>query len=135
MAHRPWPRPIGTAALGAALAGPPSPGGARRARPDGVAARAPLRGERAGVGLGAVVELVLRRTAGVPALVDRLLDALIEQAGPDRSRLGDPARTPPGLLAQLGYAMQAQPAGVRGLLLARRSARRSRPRCWSRCSA
>ena len=64
------------------------------------------------------------RTAGTPVLVDRLLDALVEQVGPDRARLANlpPARLsqpPPGLLAQLGYAVQAQDAGVRGLLLAR----------------
>ena len=67
-----------------------------------------------------LVELVLERTAGLPVLVDRLLDALVELAGPDRGP--DPAAAtgrPPGLLAQLGYTVAAQEPGVRGLLLAR----------------
>jgi DNA-binding CsgD family transcriptional regulator len=131
VAHRPWPRPTGTAALGAALAVHRPPVVLDVLDRTGVLARTTLRlgrsaggdpatGEPAtvGPGLAQLVELVTERTAGVPVLVDRLLDALAEQGG-DRSRIPLPDRSPPGLLVQLGYTVTAQEAGVRALLLAR----------------
>ncbi len=118
VAHRPWPRPTGTAALGAALAGHRPPVVLDVLDRAGVAARAGLRLAEPPA-LGPLVELVFERTAGLPVLVDRLLDALVEQAGPDRARIPLPDRSPPGVLAQLGYTVAAQGPGVRGLLLAR----------------
>jgi DNA-binding CsgD family transcriptional regulator len=122
VAHRPWPRPTGTAALGAALAARRPPVVLDALDRAGVASRVTLRlGEPAGAAgsaLTQLVEMVLERTAGLPVLVDRLLDALAEQIGSDRARLPMPDRSPPGLLAQLGYTVAAQDPGVRGLLLA-----------------
>ena len=90
VAHRPWPRPTGTAALGAALAVHRPPVVLDVLDGAGVLARAALRlGEpaaSAGSGLAQLVELVLERTAGLPVLVDRLLDALSEQARTGRCR-------------------------------------------------
>ncbi|WP_433277116.1 LuxR C-terminal-related transcriptional regulator [Pseudonocardia xinjiangensis] len=123
VAHRPWPRPTGTAALGAALASARPPVVLDALDRTGVAARAGLLlGARSGSlehPPAELVDRVLAQTGGVPALVDRLLTAFIEQAGPDRSRVALPARPPAGLLAQLGYVVQALGPGVRGLLLAR----------------
>jgi DNA-binding CsgD family transcriptional regulator len=122
VAHRPWPRPTGTAALGAALAARRPPVVLDVLDRAGVAARTAqrLRAPAGPDGARAeLVELVLEWTAGVPALVDRLLDALAEQAGPERGRIPLPDRSPPGLLVQLGYTVAAQEPGVRGLLLAR----------------
>ncbi len=110
VAHRPWPRPTGTAALGAALAASRPPVVLDVLDRAGVAARVELRGRGSSEQL---VDAVRVRTAGVPALVDRLLDALAEHPGQD------PTAPPAGLLAQVGYAVQAQGPGVRGLLLAR----------------
>ncbi len=122
VAHRPWPRPAGTAALGEALAGRRPPVVLDVLDRAGVASRAALRlGEPAsagGSGVAALLDLVLERTAGLPLLVDRLLDGLAEQLGPDRARPPVLGRAPAGLLMQLGYAVQAQDQGVRGLLLA-----------------
>jgi DNA-binding CsgD family transcriptional regulator len=120
-AHRPWPRPDGLSALGVALAADRAPvvlGPLDRA---GVQARAGhLLGERAARPSDAVVDLVLAQTGGYPALVDRMLTALIEQSGPDPARWRwDPTRPPGGLLAQLGYVVHRLPAGVRDLLRAR----------------
>jgi DNA-binding CsgD family transcriptional regulator len=123
VAHRPWPRPTGTAALGAALAARRPPVVLDVLDRAGVASRATLRlGEppaAAGSGVAALLDLVLERTGGLPLLVDRLLDALAEQLGPDRARPPVLDRSPAGLLVQLGYAVAAQDQGVRGLLLAR----------------
>ena len=121
VAHRPWPRPNGISALGAALAVHRHPVVLDALDRAGVASRATLRvGEPASSSgsLGPLVELVFERTAGLPVLVDRLLDALVEQAGADRARIPLPDRSPPGLLAQLGYTVAAQEPGVRALLLA-----------------
>ncbi|HVH22782.1 MAG TPA: helix-turn-helix transcriptional regulator [Pseudonocardia sp.] len=121
VAHRPWPRPNGIAALGAALAAHRPPVVLDVLDRAGVASRAALRVGEPASSSGSVaplVELVHERTAGLPVLVDRLLDALVEQAGADRARIPLPERSPPGLLAQLGYAVAAQEPGVRGLLLA-----------------
>ncbi|OZM83011.1 helix-turn-helix transcriptional regulator [Pseudonocardia sp. MH-G8] len=118
VAHRPWPRPTGTAALGAALAAARPPVVLGALDRTGVAARATLH-------LGAehppveLVDHVLERTAGVPGLVDRLLAALVEEAGPDRRSVPLPDRPPAGLLVQLGYVLHGLGDDVCGLLLAR----------------
>lgn len=100
--HRPHPEPPGMAALGAALATRRRPvvlGVLDRA---GIAARAALLpGDRPSDDRLAAV---LTRTAGVPALVDRMLSATSDGAD---------------LLAQLGYTLDALPPGVGELLLAR----------------
>ena len=120
VAHRPWPRPTGTAALGAALAGVRPPVLLDVLDPVAVADRAGhLLGDR-GLHRTVLEELAGRvhtRTAGVPGLVDRLLAALSEQAGPNRVPTG--TEPPAGLLVQLGYAVQAAGQEVRTLLLAR----------------
>ncbi|MBW0116565.1 helix-turn-helix transcriptional regulator [Pseudonocardia abyssalis] len=103
VAHRPYPESRAMAALGAELA--------QRGRPvvlgvldrSGVATRAELL-------LGGrpdpdVVDSVLRRTAGIPSLVDTLLGAHTAAEA--------------SVLAQLGYALEELPPGVRDLLLAR----------------
>ena len=117
VAHRPWPRPTGTAALGAVLAAQRPPVVLDVLDRTGVAARAAIvLGER---DTDALVDTVLVQTAGVPGLVDLLLAALVDQAGADRARLhGAATRPPAGLLTQLGYAVQGQPPGVRDLLTA-----------------
>lgn len=123
VAHRQWPRPPGTAALGGVLAAARPPVLLEALDRTGVAARAALLlGERAGAGdrrPAGLVDLVHAQTAGLPALVDRLLTALGEQAGPDRARVPLPDEPPPGLLVQLGYTVLAQGPGTRELLLAR----------------
>ena len=121
VAHRPWPRPDGMSALGATLAARRAPvvlGPLDRA---GVLARAArLLGDRGARPSDNVVDLVLTQTGGLPALVDRMLAALVESSGPDPARWRwDPARPPGGLLAQLGYAVHRLPDGVRDLLRAR----------------
>jgi DNA-binding CsgD family transcriptional regulator len=121
VAHRPWPRPDGMSALGATLAARRAPvvlGPLDRA---GILARvARLLGERSVRPSDAVVDLVLTQTGGLPALVDRMLAALVEIGGPDPARWRwDAARPPGGLLAQLGYAVHRLPDGVRDLLRAR----------------
>jgi DNA-binding CsgD family transcriptional regulator len=116
VSHRPWPRPAGTAALGAALAENRPPVVLDALDRTGVSARATvLLGDRPP---GELVDHVLERTAGLPGLVDRLLAAVLEQAGPDRGRLPLPELPPQGLLVQLGYVVHGLGHGVRGLLLA-----------------
>lgn len=120
VAHRAWPRPTGTAALGAALAAQRPPVVLDVLDRTGVAARAALvLGERADT-FDALLDAVHVQTAGVPRLVDLLLTALVEQAGADRARLRTAlaTRAPEGLLTQLGYTVQGQPVGVRDLLQA-----------------
>jgi len=120
VAHRPWPSGPDVAALGGAIAA----GGALLVlgaldRP-GVAARAAraLR-ERPPVPL---VDHVQAQTAGLPALVDRFLAGLLDQIGPDRTRLerpgGLPSRPPQQLVQQLGYAVYGMEQRVRELLVA-----------------
>ncbi len=119
VAHRPWPRPAGSAALGSALAATRPPVVLEALDRTGVAARAAL---LLGVDGPAaeLVDHVLEQTAGMPALVDRLLGALGERAGPDRGRAVPlPDEPPAGLLVQLGYLVHGLGAGVGGLLLAR----------------
>ena len=107
VAHRPHPEPPAMAALGAALAAHRRPVVLGRLNRAGVAARAALLFD--GRPAADLVQAVLTRTAGVPALVDRLL------SGAD-----DPATDlPPALLVQLGYALDGLPSAVRDLLLAR----------------
>jgi DNA-binding CsgD family transcriptional regulator len=121
VAHRPWPRPEGMSALGAALAVRRAPLVLGALDRSGVQARAAhVLEERARRPPDAVVDLVLAQTGGNPGLVDRMLAALIEQCGPDPTRWRwDPARPPGSLLAQLGYAVHRLPDGVRDLLRAR----------------
>jgi len=121
VAHRPWPRPDGMSALGAALAARRAPLVLGALDRSGVQARAVhVLGDRAPRPSDAVVDLVLAQTGGHPALVDRMLAALIEQGGPDPTRWRwDPSRPPGGLLAQLGYTIHSLPDGVRDLLRVR----------------
>lgn len=119
VAHRPWPRPPGTAALGSALAATRPPVVLEALDRTGVAARAALLlgGDLPSAEL---VDHVFEQTAGLPRLVDRLLAALVERAGPDRARgVPLPLEPPAGLLVQLGYLVQGLGDGVGGLLLAR----------------
>ncbi|NMH98943.1 helix-turn-helix transcriptional regulator [Pseudonocardia sp. K10HN5] len=119
VAHRPWPRTPEMAALGAALAGPPLVLGPLDR--GGVAARAALAlRERPPA---ALVDHVARQTAGLPGLVDRLIAALIEQAGPaDRARLAQPGslpdEAPAALIQQIGYTVYGLERRVRELLVA-----------------
>jgi DNA-binding CsgD family transcriptional regulator len=119
VAHRPWPRPPGTAALGTALAATRPPVVLEALDRTGVAARAALL--LGGDGPPAeLVDHVLEQTAGLPGLVDRLLRVLVEQAGPDRARgVLVSAEPPAGLLVQLGYLVHGLGDAVGGLLLAR----------------
>lgn len=121
VAHRPWPRPDGTAALGAALAARRAPVVLGALDRSGIAARvARLLGDRAVEVPEALTDAVRAQTAGNPALVDRVLVALAEQAGHDRGRWRlDPAVPPGGVLAQLGYVVHRLSPGVRDLLRAR----------------
>jgi len=96
VAHRPWPRPDGMSALGAALAVPRAPLVLGALDRSGVQARvAHVLGDRGPRPPDAVVELVLTQTGGHPALVDRMLAALIELGGADPTRWRwDPSRPP-----------------------------------------
>lgn len=120
LAHRPWPAGPDLAALGAALAVDGTLLVLGALDRSGVAARAArtLR-ERPPVQL---VDHVLAQTAGLPGLVDRYLAGVVEQVGPDRSRLGQPGglptEHPPALLQQLGYAVYGLDLRVRELLVA-----------------
>jgi DNA-binding CsgD family transcriptional regulator len=121
VAHRPWPRPPGTAALGAALAARRPPVVLDLLDRVGVAARVALHlGNGSEPPAEAFLDAVHAQTGGLPLLVDRLLAALVEQAGGDRARLRAlaTAQPPAELLAQIGYTVQALPLGVRDLLLA-----------------
>ena len=111
VAHRPWPRPDGMSALGAALAVPRAPLVLGALDRSGVQARAVhVLGDRAPRPSDAVIDLVLAQTGGHPALVDRMLAALIELGGADPTRWRwDPSRPPSGLLAQLGYGVHRLP--------------------------
>lgn len=100
VAHRPWPRSAALAELGAALAARRAPVVLGPLDVTGVAVRAEgLLGRRLEE---RAVAAVHERTGGVPLLVDRLLTAADGEAG---------------LVAQLGYTLAAQPAGVVDLLL------------------
>ncbi len=100
VAHRPWPRSPELAALGAALTARRAPVVLGPLDGTGIAIRADrLLGRRLDERAIAAVQ---ERTGGVPLLVDRLLTATDGEAG---------------LVAQLGYTLAAQPAGVVELLL------------------
>jgi DNA-binding CsgD family transcriptional regulator len=119
VAHRPWPRPPGTAALGSVLAATRPPVVLEALDRTGVAARAALllRGDGPPAEL---VDHVFEQTAGLPGLVDRLLGALVERVGSDCVRgMPLPAEPPAGLLVQLGYLVHGLGDEVGGLLLAR----------------
>jgi DNA-binding CsgD family transcriptional regulator len=115
LAHRPWPRGGVLASIAAefgAGGGPVVLGPLDRS---GVAARANLLvGERPTAEL---VDLVFEQTAGSPDLVDRLLVSLRDERALDR--LGAGGEPPAAVVRQLGYEIEAQPAGVRELLLGR----------------
>jgi DNA-binding CsgD family transcriptional regulator len=116
VAHRPWPRPPGTAALGSALAATRPPVVLEALDRTGVAARAALLlgGDAPSAEL---VDHVFCQTAGLPGLVDRLLGALVERA--DRVRgVPLPPEPPAGLQVQLGYLVHGLGDGVARLLLA-----------------
>jgi DNA-binding CsgD family transcriptional regulator len=119
VAHRPWPRPPGTAALGTALAATRPPVVLEALDRTGVAARGALL--LGGDGPPAeLVDHVFEQTAGLPALVDRLLGALLERVGSDCVRgVPLPAEPPAGLLVQLGYQVHGLGDGVGALLVAR----------------
>lgn len=120
VAHRPWPRPDGMARLGTALAAGRAPVVLGALDHAGVAARG-LRvlGELSGELSDTLIDAVLEQTAGHPALVDRVLAALVDEGGADRAwgRL-DVVGPPPGVLAQLAYVVARLPPGVRDLLRA-----------------
>jgi len=118
VAHRPWPSSPALAALGARLAADRPPLVLEPLEPGGIAVRAarllPDRPRRD------LVEHVRAQTAGVPALVDRLLAALVPLApANDPTAVPLPARPPAGLVAQLGYGIAGLDPGIRELLLAR----------------
>ena len=75
------------------------------------------------------------RTAGLPVLVDRLLDALLEQAGADRARIRCPIGRRPGCWPSSGTRWRPRNRACAGCCWPRRSVPRWRPRCWCRCSA
>ena len=137
VAHRPWPRPNGISALGAALAVHRHPVVLDALDRAGVASRATLRvGEPASSSgsLGPLVELVFERTAGLPVLVDRLLDALVEQAGADRARSRCPTGPRPGCWPSSATRWPPRSRGCARCCWPWRSEPRSRPRCWCPCS-
>ena len=115
LAHRPWPRGGPLASIVVAFGtgrGPVVLGPLDR---PGVAARANLLlGERPTAEL---VDLVFEQTGGSPDLVDRLLVGLRDDRALDR--LGSAGEPPAAVVRQLGYEIDAQPVGVRELLLGR----------------
>ncbi|MGH3611448.1 MAG: LuxR C-terminal-related transcriptional regulator [Pseudonocardia sp.] len=118
VAHRPWPRSPALAALGALLAAGCAPVVLEALDRPGVAARAArLLRERPCPDL---VDHVLELTAGTPGLVDRLLAALVALApASDPTTVPLTGNPPAGLLAQLGYTLDALGGGVLEMLLAR----------------
>ncbi|MEU7818969.1 hypothetical protein AB0B41_42165, partial [Pseudonocardia sp. NPDC049154] len=124
VARRPWPRTPQLAALGAALSAHRPPLVLGTLDRTGVAARAArLLG---GPAADPLVEHVHTKTAGLPALVDRMLAEIVERIGPqNRSRLLRDAPpgslrvpVPTGLLDQLGHRLWALDARVRELAVA-----------------
>ncbi len=115
LAHRPWPRRRELAAIVVAFGASRGPLLLGPLDRQGVAARANLLlGERPTAEL---VDLVFEQTGGSPDLVDRLLVALRDERALDR--LGSGGEPPAAMVRQLGYEIDAQPAGVRDLLLGR----------------
>ncbi|MCE0765363.1 LuxR C-terminal-related transcriptional regulator [Pseudonocardia kujensis] len=124
VARRPWPRGPQLAALGAALSTHRPPLLLGTLDRTGVAARAArLLGAPAA---DALVEHVHTKTAGLPALVDRMLAEIVERIGPqNRARLlrdtppgSVRVPVPTGLLDQLGHRLWALDARVRELAIA-----------------
>ena len=114
VAHRPWPRPAGLAALGATLARAQAPLVLGNLDRSGVAGRAaPLLAARPPV---ALVDFVAEQTGGLPSLVDRLLGALAEVGGLETA--GVVTQLPSGLIEQLYYELDRLPTTVRELTLA-----------------
>jgi DNA-binding CsgD family transcriptional regulator len=114
VAHRPWPRPDGLPALGAALASQRAPLVLTNLDRSGVAGRAaPLLAGRPPAGL---VDFVTAETGGLPALVDRLLAALRDTGQLESARPG--TELPAGLVEQLSYELDREPQPVRELALA-----------------
>ena len=142
VARRPWPRGVAVARLGAALAATTPPlvlGELDRA---GVAARAARAlGRRPAAWF---VRLVHERTAGSPQLTDRLVDAMLDTAGADRSRFAEGGEPPddagaralaPALVEQIGYAVDGRTRGCASWCWPVHWAPRWTPRCSRRCSA
>ncbi|TWF76425.1 regulatory LuxR family protein [Pseudonocardia hierapolitana] len=115
LAHRPWPRGRVLASIVVAFGAGRGPVVLGPLDRQGVAARANLLlGERPTAEL---VDLVSEQTGGSPDLVDRLLVGLRDDRALDR--LGSAGEPPAAVVRQLGYEIDAQPAGVRELLLGR----------------
>ncbi|HTF51288.1 MAG TPA: LuxR C-terminal-related transcriptional regulator [Pseudonocardia sp.] len=114
VAHRPWPRPPGLAALGGSLASGRAPLVLGNLDRSGVAGRAALLLDgRPPVGL---VDFVAAETGGLPAMVERLLGALRDAGQLESARPG--TELPAGLAEQLFYELDRQPEPVRELALA-----------------
>jgi len=115
VAHRPWPRPAGLAALGGALAGGRAPLVLASLDRSGVAGRAALQleGGRPSVNL---VDFVAGETGGLPSLVEGLLGVLRDAGQLESARPG--TELPAGLAEQLFYELDGQPEQVRELVLA-----------------
>jgi DNA-binding CsgD family transcriptional regulator len=107
VAHRPWPRSAALAALGAALTADRPPVVLEPLDRAAVAARAEVVTGRPPA--AAVVDEVHRRTSGVPALVDRLLDAAATGPWPE---------LPAGLRHELGYLLAGLGEAVSDAVLA-----------------
>jgi DNA-binding CsgD family transcriptional regulator len=115
VAHRSWPRGGVLASIVVAFGAGRGPIVLGPLDRPGVAARANLLlGERPTTEL---VDLVSEQTGGSPDLVDRLLVGLRDERALDR--LGSAGEPPAAVIRQLGYEIDAQPAGVRELLLGR----------------
>jgi DNA-binding CsgD family transcriptional regulator len=115
LAHRPWPRNAALTGIVVAFGASRGPVLLGPLDRSGVAARANLLlGERPTAEL---VDLVFEQTGGSPDLVDRLLVGLRDERALDR--LGSGGEPPAVVVRQLGYEIDAQPAKVRELLLAR----------------
>ncbi|QYN36698.1 LuxR C-terminal-related transcriptional regulator [Pseudonocardia sp. DSM 110487] len=115
LAHRPWPRGGPLASIVVAFGAGRGPVVLGPFDRPGVAARANLLlGERPTAEL---VDLVFEQTGGSPDLVDRLLVGLRDERALDR--LGSAGEPPAAVVRQLGYEIDAQPVGVRELLLGR----------------
>jgi DNA-binding CsgD family transcriptional regulator len=115
LAHRPWPRGGPLASIVVAFGAGRGPVVLGPLDRPGVAARANLLlGERPTAEL---VDLVFEQTGGSPDLVDRLLVGLRDERALDR--LGSAGEPPAAVVRQLGYEIDAQPVGVRELLLGR----------------
>ena len=114
VAHRPWPRPPGLAALGGTLARAQAPLVLTNLDRSGVAGRAALMVD--GRPQAALVDFVTAETGGLPSLVERLLGALRDGDQLDSARAG--TELPAGFAEQLYYDLDRQPEAVQRLTLA-----------------